>query len=164
MYCRQGGGFVYLISVILTFIILTLLMSFVYFYMFARSQELYVRYWGFCWIVYSLSLLFLILSINKDIIELLELRKILDLLNILFLLYGAYAFMHTQIPTYWNRFFLYITMWLILGIIYKFDSLSMYLPVSMYQVIITAMLCYIVYKYWSVPAVEKGISISVFLI
>lgn len=154
----------YLISVILTFIILTLFMSFVYFYMFARRQELYVRYWGFCWIVYSLSLLFLILSINKAIIELLELRKILDLLNILFLLFGAYAFMHTRIPTYWNRFFLYITMWLLLGMIYKFDSLSMYLPVSMYQVIITAMLCYIVYKYWSVPVVEKGLCISVFLL
>lgn len=132
--------------------------------MFARSQERYVRYWGFCWVAYSLSLLFLILSLNKDIIELLELRKICDLLNILFLLYGAYAFMHTQIPTYWNRFVLYITMWHLLGMYYNFDHLSIYLPVSMYQIIITVVLCYIVYKYWSVPAFEKVICIAVFLL
>jgi hypothetical protein len=55
--------------------------------------------------------------------------------------------MHTQIPSYWNRFFVYITLWHLLGIYYNFDNLSVYLPVSMYQIIVTAMLCYIVYKY-----------------
>jgi PAS domain S-box-containing protein len=136
--------------------------------MFARSQDLsqnlYVRYWGFCWIAYSLSLLFLVLSLDKDIIQLLELRKIFDLLNVLFLLYGAYAFMHAHIPTYWHRFFLYITLWFLLGVVYKFDNLSMYLPVSMYQVIITITLCYIVLKYWSVPVFEKVLCIAVFLL
>jgi len=152
------------LSVIVTFVVLTLSMSFVYFYMFARSQERYIRYWAFCWAAYSVSLLLLILSMNKNIVELLELRKILDLLNILFLLYGAYAFMHTQIPTYWNRFFLYITLWHLLGVFYNFDRLSVYLPVSMYQIIVTAMLCFIVYKYWSVPFIEKVICIAVFLL
>lgn len=139
-------------------------MSFAYFYMFARSQERYVRYWGLCWVAYSFSLLFLILSINKNISELLEIRKIFDLANILFLLFGAYAFMHTHIPTYWYRFALYLTMWLLLGVYYDFDLLSIYLPVSMYQIIVTAMLCYIVFKYWTVPAFEKGLSITVFIL
>lgn len=154
----------YLPTLIFTFIILTLLMSFVYFYMFARSQERYVRYWGLCWVAYSLSLLFLILSLNKNIFTLLELRKIFDLANILFLLFGAYAFMHTQIPIYWYRFALYLTMWLLLGTYYKFDHLSIYLPMSMYQIIVTAMLCYIVYKYWAVPTFEKGLCITVFIL
>ncbi|QOX63318.1 PAS domain S-box protein [Anoxybacterium hadale] len=154
----------YLPSLIFTFIILTLLMSFVYFYMFARSQERYIRYWGLCWVAYSLSLLLLILSINKNIPELLEIRKIFDLANILFLLFGAYAFMHTQIPTYWYRFSLYLTMWLLLGVYYDFDHLSIYLPMSMYQTIVTAMISFIVYKYWSIPPFEKGLSISVFIL
>ena len=154
----------YLPSLIITFIILTLLFSFVYFYMFARSQERYVRFWGLSWVAYSFSLLFLILSINKDETQLLELRKIFDLSNILFLLFGAYAFMHTQIPTYWYRFALYLTMWLLLGVYYDFDMLSIYLPVSMYQIIVTAMLCYIVYQYWEVPPFEKGLSITVFIL
>lgn len=139
-------------------------MSFVYFYMFARSQDLYARFWGFCWFAYSLSLLFLILSLNKGTVELLELRKVFDLLNVLFLLYGAYSFMHVHIPTYWHRFFLYITMWLLMGVFYDFDHLSMYLPVSMYQVIITVALCYIVSKYWTVPRFEKIICITVFFL
>ncbi len=154
----------YLPSLIFSFIILTLLMSFVYFYMFARSQERYIRFWGLCWVAYSLSLLLLILSINKNVPLLLEIRKIFDLANIIFLLFGAYAFMHTHIPTYWYRFSLYLVMWLLLGVHYNFDHLSIYLPMSMYQVIVTFMLCYIVYKYWTIPAFEKGISISVFVL
>ncbi|HML36739.1 MAG TPA: hypothetical protein PKA19_04830, partial [Bacillota bacterium] len=100
----------------------------------------------------------------KNVIELLELRKIFDLLNILFLLYGAYAFMHAQIPTYWNRFFLYITMWHLLGVYYNFDHLSLYLPASMYQIIITSVLCYVAYKYWAVPVFEKVMSVTVFIL
>jgi len=72
--------------------------------------------------------------------------------------------MHTQIPSYWYRFALYLTMWLLLGVYYNFDLLSIYLPLSMYQIIITAMLCYIVYKYWAVPTFEKGLCITVFLL
>lgn len=154
----------YLPSLIMTFIILTLLMSFVYFYMFARSQERYVRFWGLCWVAYSFSLLFLILYLNMNAIQLMEFRKIFDMANILFLLFGAYAFMHTQIPTYWHRFTLYLAMWLILGIYYRFDLLSIYLPISLYQIIITAMLCHIVYRYWKVPQFEKGLSIAVFIL
>jgi len=59
----------YLPSLIITFIILTLLMSFVYFYMFAKSQERYVRFWGLCWVAYSFSLLFLVLSIIKTLLN-----------------------------------------------------------------------------------------------
>ncbi|HVI41584.1 MAG TPA: PAS domain-containing sensor histidine kinase [Anaerovoracaceae bacterium] len=72
--------------------------------------------------------------------------------------------MHTQIPSYWNRFALYLTMWLLLGVYYDFDHLSIYLPVSMYQIIVTGMLCYIVYRYWSVPIFEKGLCITVFIL
>ncbi len=146
------------------FITLTLLMSFIYFYMYSRSQESFIRYWGFCWVAYSFSLLFLILFITTNTRPLLELRKLFDLINILFLLYGAYAFMHTRIPTYWNRFCLYLIIWIALGIYYQFDLLAVYLPISMYQIIITAVLCNIVYKYWKVPPFEKGLSITVFIL
>ncbi len=132
--------------------------------MFARSQERYIRYWGLCWVAYSFSLLFLILSIHNNTVTLLELRKIFDLANILFLLFGAYAFMHTQIPSYWYRFALYLTMWLVLGVYYNFDHLSIYLPMSLYQMIVTFVLCYIVFKYWEVPAFEKGLCATVFIL
>lgn len=151
-------------SLIISFIILTLLVSFVYFYIFTRSQERFIEFWGLCWVAYSFSLLFLILSLNIDSVALLGLRKIFDMANILFLLLGAYAFMHTRIPSYWYRFSLYLTLWLLLGIYYNFDFLSIYLPISIYQVIITAMLCTIVIKYWAVSPLGKGLSVMVFIL
>lgn len=154
----------YLSSLIIAFIVLTLLMSFVYFYMFAKSQEWFVRYWGFSWVAYSFSLLFLILFISVQTLPLLEFRKIFDMMNILFLLYGAYAFMHTSIPSYWTRFGLYLTIWLFLGIYYNFDLLAVYLPISLYQITVTIVLCYIIYRYWEVPSFEKGLSITAFIL
>ena len=145
-------------------IILILAVSFIYFYMFARSQERFIRYWGLCWISYSISLLLLILYINSGLLILLELRKVFDLANILFLLFGAYAFMHTEIPTFWYRFGLYVTIWLFFGIYAGFNLAGIYLPITLYQVIATLMLCYIVYRYWQVPDLEKLLSIGVFLL
>lgn len=153
----------YLPALIISFIIFTLLMSFVYFYMFARSQHRFIQFWGLCWAFYSLSLLFLILYINYDNLFLMEARKIFDMFNILFLLFGTYAFIKMEIPSYWYRFSLYLTIWVLIGSYYCFDLLSIYLPMSMYQVIITIMLCYIIYKYWNVPKPEKLLSIVIFI-
>lgn len=154
----------YVQGLIVVFIILTLAISFIYFYMFARSQERFIRYWGLCWISYSISLLLLVLYINSDYVILLEIRKIFDLANILFLLFGAYAFMHIEIPSFWHRFGLYVTIWLIFGVYAGFNLAGIYLPISIYQVIATTMLCYIVYRYWQVPVTEKILSAGVFLL
>ena len=154
----------YLPALIISFIIFTMLMSFVYFYMFARSQHRFIQFWGLCWAFYSLSLLFLILYINYDNLFLMEARKIFDMLNILFLLFGTYAFIQMEIPSYWYRFSLYLVIWVLIGSYYSFDLLSIYLPMSMYQVIVTTMLCYIIYKYWDVPDPEKYLSITIFIL
>ena len=50
--------------VFIAFVGFTLLMAGLYFYLFARSQERFIQYWGLCWVFYSLSLLFLILGEN----------------------------------------------------------------------------------------------------
>lgn len=154
----------YISELIAGFVIFVLVFSFIYFYMFAQSQERYIKYWGLCWIAYSISLIFLILYINMEVALFLEIRKVFDLINILFLLFGAYAFMHREIPTFWHRFGLYVSIWLFFGIYAGFDLGGIYLPISIYQGIATLMLCYIVYRYWKVPSGEKYLSIMVFLI
>lgn len=151
-----------LTGLIIAFILFMLMMASSYFYLFARSQELYVRYWGLCWLAYSFSLLFFILYLHLQLFSFLEFRKVFDLLNILYLLFGAYAFMHTQIPTYWHRFTLYLVIWLMIGAYYRFDLLSLYLPLSLYQIIITIALCIFVFRYWDLPAFEKGLSLFAF--
>jgi len=149
---------------IMAFVVLTLLMSITYFYMFAKSRERFIQFWALSWLAYSGSLFLLILSYNFGSEVPLELRKLLDLLNITFLLFGAYSFMHIRIPSYWSRFALYLFIWVLIGIYYNFDVLSVYLPVFAYQIIATSVLCTIVFKYWNVPFPEKGLSITIFMI
>jgi len=142
---------------------MTLLIAFIYFYLFARGQQRFMQFWGISWLAYSFSLLFLILFINGNVdYHLLEMRKILDMGNLLFLLFGTYSFTHTNIPSYWARFSLYMLIWVLLGIFYHFDLLSIYLPVSIYQLIITLALCWIILKYWKLPVFEKSLSICLF--
>jgi len=149
---------------ITAFLILTLLMSITCFYMFFKSRERFIQFWALSWLAYSGSLFLLILSLSFDIDVPLEFRKLLDMLNISFLLFGAYSFMHIRIPSYWPRFALYLFIWVLIGIYYNFDMLSVYLPVFVYQIIATLVLCYIVYKFWNVTIPEKGLSITIFMI
>ncbi len=126
-----------------------------YFYIFARSKERFIKYWGLCWLCYSCSLLFLILDTNEDYAIFLELRKIFDMFHILFLLFGVYTFQNFRIPGYWTRFSLYLMIWALLSILYDFDLLSLYLPISMFQVCVTTMICYLVLRTWKVSIPER---------
>lgn len=153
----------YLPSFIIAVVILSFLMAFVYFYMFAQGRQgLYMRYWGLSWLFYSISLFFLILNMNHPTPYLMGLRKVFDLLNIVLLLFGTYSFMHSQIPSYWLRFTLYMVLWAVIGVYYDLDSVSVYLPMIAYQIIVTVVLCIIVISRWDLTQFEKVLSVSVF--
>ncbi len=154
----------YLPSLLTSFTVFTFLISLAYLYMFVRSQERFIQYWGLCWVLYSFSLMFLIQYINTGSGTLLEIRKAFDMLNILFLLFGGYAFMHRKIPGYWIRFSLYLIIWNVIGIVYGFDLYGIFLPISLYQVIMTFSLCYIILKYWDIADFEKGLAIIIFVL
>lgn len=154
----------YLPAFIIVFIVLTFFMSFIYFYLFTRDDKgRFIRYWGLCWVFYSFSLVFLMLYINNPSILFLGFRKVFDILNIVFLLFGAYAFTRIQIPGYWWRFILYLILWTGMGIFYEFDLLSIFLPSATYQIFATIALCSIVLKHWAVPTFEKALSLCIFL-
>ena len=67
-----------------------------------------MQFWGFSWVAYSLSLFSLLLFVMSGNDLFLEIRKIVDMFNLLLLLFGTYAFMHRKAPTYWYRFSLYL--------------------------------------------------------
>ncbi len=154
----------YLPTLLTASMIFTFLVSLAYLYMFVRSQERFIQYWGLCWVFYSCSLIFLIQYINTGSVTLLEIRTIFDMLNILFLLFGGYAFMHSKIPGYWIRFSLYLLIWNLIGIYYNFDLYGIYLPISVYQLTMTFVLCYLILKYWDIDDFEKGLSIIIFIL
>jgi PAS domain S-box-containing protein len=84
--------------------------------------------------------------------------------NLLLLLFGTYAFIHIKIPAYWYRFSLYLVLLAVISMIYGFDLYTFYLPISVYQIIITAFTSYIIIKYWNISRAEKLIALIVFLI
>ena len=144
------------------FTAILLAVAILYFLLFAKNREWYVRFWGLCWIAYSISLILLILHMETGLNDLLSLRKIFDLANILLLLFGAYAFMHREIPTFWYRFGLYVVLWFSLGLFAGFSLPGIYLPVSLYELVATVAICAIIHRYWTVPRLEKILSILVF--
>lgn len=152
----------YLAYTMVGFVLFSLVMSFLFFNLFSKKQESYIKFWGLFWIAYSVGLIFLILSLNYDSIVLLEMRKIFDMYNIMFLLFGAYSFVHFQIPSYWYRFSFYLTIWVMLGAYYNFDLISVYMPISLFEIIITLVLCGIIFKYWQTSLMNKILVITVF--
>lgn len=152
----------YLPTAILGFVFLSLIALFAYFTLFPQKKERYIKFWGLSWIAYSLSLSFLMLSLFYDKVLFLELRKIFDMYNILFLLFGTYTFMHMQVPSFWYRFSLYLSIWTCIGVYYDFDTFPIYAPMILFQLIITIILCYTIYRYWPLPTASKLFSILIF--
>lgn len=141
---------------------ISLVIASVYFYIFARSKERFIQFWGLCWVCYSCSLLLLFLRGSGGHEVFLALRKVFDMYNILFLLFGVYSFQNLRIPGYWTRFSLYLLMWASLAVFYHFDLMSLYVPTSMYQICATVIICYLIMQFWQVPSVEKLTSVIVF--
>lgn len=159
---KKVGGYLNLSVGVELFTSILLAAAILYFLLFAKNREWYIRFWGLCWIAYSISLILLILHMDTGMGVLLSIRKIFDLTNILLLLFGAYAFMHREIPTFWYRFGLYVVLWFFLGIFAGFGLPGIYLPVSLYELVATAAICIIIYRFWTVPKLEKILSILIF--
>lgn len=138
--------------------------STLYFYIFSRKQEKFMQYWGFSWIAYSMSLLCLLCFFTSQNDIFLELRKVIDMFNLLLLLFGSYSYTHIKVPTYWYRFSLYMLLLAVICMVYSFDLLSFYLPISIYQLIITCFLCYNIWKKWDIIAGERIIATLIFLL
>lgn len=143
--------------------LLTFVLSILYFFLFSRKQERFMQFWGFSWVAYSCSLLCLLLYFSEPLPIFLEMRKVIDMFNLLLLLFGTYSFIHIKTPTYWYRFSLYMVLLALICMLYNFQLLSFYLPISIYQIIITLFICSNIFNKWNVSQGEKVISIIVFL-
>lgn len=142
---------------------LSLCIAGIYFYLFAKSQERFIQFWGLCWVCYSAGLFFLVYhQLYSGFDVLFDIRKILDMFNLLFILFGTYSLAENPVPGYWIRFSLYITMWTLLSAYYHFDLLSSYIPISMYQFCITAGFSYMIMTSWKIPAPEKIVCLIIF--
>lgn len=148
---------------LLILFILTMLISVMYFFVFLRNQEKYISYWTLSWFTYSVSLLFIIFFLkNTDMTILLAIRKVLDLFNIVFLLFGIYSFMNIRVPNHWMKYSLYQVIWCVIAIVYGFDITLILFPISIYQAVLSVVLCYILWKNWPIDRLEKIFTIAIF--
>ena len=151
-------------SIIAAFGILTLAVSILYFVIFSRTRERFMQYWGLSWVAYALSLFSLLLYLMTERELFLEIRKIVDMFNLLLLLFGSYSFLHRRIPTYWYRFSLYLLLLAAICILYRIELLSFYLPICVYQLILTLFLCCNVFFRWNGPKGQRLAAALTFLL
>ena len=152
------------LAVIIAFSILTLAFSLLYFFIYYRNQERFMVYWGFSWISFTLSLISLMFWIRTGNELFLQIRKVTDMVNLLLLLFGTYHFAHRRIPSYWFRFSLYMLLLAVIFMVYGFLLLSFYLPISVFQTIITIFICFNIYHTRDLGRAERGLSCLVFLL
>lgn len=144
-----------------SFIAIALAISIIFLYISSTSKARYIRYAGLSWLMYAGSLVLLTAGMVSGNEAFILLRNIPDLFNILFLIFCAYAFASRKIPGFWLRFSFYLSIWIVVAVIYGFDPFSVSLPSKFYQIIITIMMVYIMIKYWKVNAFEKFVSVCV---
>lgn len=148
--------------IFISFSALMFAVSALYLTIFFKSREKVMQFWGFSCIAHSIGLILFILYDASGNDLLLESRKIADMFGLLLLLFGAYGFMHVKIPTYWYRFSLYMLLLAAICMSYGFELLSFYLPISIYQLILTVSICYNIFTRWNISRFEKYVTASVF--
>ncbi len=145
------------------YIAFTMVYSILYFYMYAKGRERYLLYQGLSWILYSFSLSFLLLGVGSENKDLISIRGLFDIYNILLLLYAFYSFAGKKIPTVWLRFSLYISIWAAVGLIFNFTTVSTYLPTLAYMALLSVIIAAVLFRYWDISLREKIILSFFFL-
>lgn len=81
----------------------TFVLALVYMYIFLKTRESYIGFWGFSWAVYSLSFIFDFLKFGgQNTYYFIAEKQIFYILSSLLLLYGAYNFLGQKAPNIWS--------------------------------------------------------------
>lgn len=134
--------------IIAAFVILSITISLVLFYISSKENYILLKYWGVSWVFYSLALICVLLSIYTHNYYFIDIKKILDMLSIQSLLLGIYRFCRKEIPGYWIRFSIYVVVWVGIVLYLRLESFSVSLPIVIYEFVIIVVLCYTMMKYW----------------
>lgn len=152
------------ILLIISFAALSIGTILIYFLLFSKQKERFILYSGFSWFAYLFSLMCIIGAHYTDFYLIYGVREVCDMLNIFFLMFSAFAFVRLEIPAYWVRATLILVIWLSIGSIYRLDSRLVFLPVSLYELVCTFIICRTILKYWTTDRAEKGVSFFLFFV
>jgi two-component system, sporulation sensor kinase C len=152
-------------SSLVILIALTLAISLLYFYIFKKSHEKYISFWGFSWTMYAISLVFSIFLLKYPGMKLLIASKqICDLFNSLFLLAGTYVFVDKRMPYYWIQFTIINLIWIGMATYYDLSFITITLLASIFFNIIALVTGIMLLRYWKMNVVERVIIGTIFFV
>lgn len=142
----------------------TLSMGLLYMYIYFRKKEPFVKYMCMYWIIYSCNVFLFADGRAGKSAMVFDMHSIFDLFGILSLLYIIISFSGRKSPDMWARFALYLSIWIIVSIKYDFGQIVLYMPVGIYQMVLTGVIVFEIYRYWKTGIIEKSVVASVFFI
>lgn len=151
-----------------TYIMLIVLVSFViaalFLYLSGKENEDFIKFWAVSWLFYSCALVCL-LSAHSDVsFYFMEIKKLFDMCSVLCVLFGIYKFYRVKIPGYWFRFSIYLAVWLFVAVFLDLDSLSVSLPIFLFDILMTVNLCGVIIRYGEETVPEKVLYCLFFLV
>lgn len=151
-----------------TYILAIVLVSFViaalFFHLSGKANEEFIKYWALSWVFYSCALVCLISSNTYETVYFVEIKKLFDMGSVLCILYGIHKFYRVKIPGYWFRFSIYLTVWLFVAVFLDLDSLSVSLPIFLFDIMIVLAICGVIIKYGQAAGLEKAIYCLIFIV
>lgn len=142
--------------------ILIIIFSYFFEVRFIDKKEKGMTLWFYAWIAYAIGIvMYSIFSVTENVIFL-EIRKLMDMINIVFLLVSSYNFMHLKGPDYWKRFSLYMVLLAGVCMFYGAQLLTFYLPISLFQIVVTVFLIRNVLFKWNFDRQDRILMAAVY--
>ena len=84
--------------ILLIFLFLSVVIACLYFYLYIRDQQKFMQFWGLAWLSFAIGLVIVFFYLTFPSELLLELRRLMDMLNSVLLLVGVFSFSHQKMP------------------------------------------------------------------
>ena len=137
----------------------------IYLYIFRKTHEKYIGFWGLSWMIYGLGLLLDILIYNNIPISYIFIaQQLIYSLSIFLMLSGTYAFIHKKVP---RKFLLIIAcnfLWGVFCLLFQYSYLVTVFPLSMSFSILSIYTGMIFLQNWEFEGIEKIITGVFFLL
>lgn len=154
--------------VLLSFFVPATATAMTYFFVFYRTKTKFMKYWAASSALYAVSLVLLYFRISLSPEEntfrlMLSIRMLIDMIGIILLLCGSYAFTHAKMASYWYRFGTCLCLWVLIATLNGMPQLAISFPVAFFDFLATLALCNNISARWNLPQVETFIVFIAFL-
>ncbi len=128
----------------------------IYLYIFRKTHEKYIGYWGLSWMVYGVGLMLDILAYNNIPIPfILIAQEIVYSFSVFFLLSGTYVFINRKKSNIWFIILLANIFWSLICLYFRFPYVITVTPLSIYFSIISIYTGIIFLQNWEYEGNEK---------